>query len=51
VAVDVDGTWKVKIWPLTGENGYLLLRQSWNFCHLIAKGNFLNTLVSVSRMV
>ena len=33
----MDGVWKVTIWPLTGEKGYLLLRQSWNFCHVIAK--------------
>ena len=50
VLLVVDGAWKVRIWPLTREKGYLLLRQSWNFCHVIAKMNVFRTIVLVSRI-
>ena len=51
VLLAVYGAWKVMISPLTGEKGYLLLRQSWNFCHVIAKRNVFRTVVLVSRII
>jgi len=51
VLLAVDGAWKVRIWPLTRKKSYLLLRQSWNFCHVTAKTNVFRTVVLVSRMV